>query len=155
MENRLLSIGKVGKQNMIRFCYLPAMLTGPWNLREAMLEHHTGAIDNFNDVQYRTSTQWINCENRDVMEGIAFMKPKHKGAGMGFEYASEDTQGCKAKSRKTTTRYSVWRFYQTKLPEGWATTAQRHRNKNRTFPEGSDGLFRSEGRKLSSPCDVK
>jgi hypothetical protein len=30
----------------------------------------TGAISNFNECQIWTSTQWINCENRDVMEGI-------------------------------------------------------------------------------------
>ena len=34
----------------------------------------TGAIDNFKEVQFWTSTQWINCENRDAMDGIAFMK---------------------------------------------------------------------------------
>jgi hypothetical protein len=47
---------------------------------------YTGAIDNFNDVQYWTSTQWINCENRDVMEEIAFMKAKYKEAGGGFKF---------------------------------------------------------------------
>jgi hypothetical protein len=43
---------------------------------------YTGAIDNFTDVQCWTSTQWINCENRDVLGGIAFMKLKCKEAGM-------------------------------------------------------------------------
>ena len=35
---------------------------------------YTGAISNFNESQFWTSTQWIKCENRDVMEGIVFMK---------------------------------------------------------------------------------
>jgi len=47
---------------------------------------YTGAIDNFNEAQFRTSTQWINCENRDAMEGIVFMKTKFKEAGMAFKY---------------------------------------------------------------------
>jgi len=46
---------------------------------------YTGAISNFNESQFWTSTQWINCENRDVMEGIVFMKKKYKTAGMKFE----------------------------------------------------------------------
>jgi hypothetical protein len=46
---------------------------------------YTGAISNFNESQFWTSTQWINCENRDVMEGIVFMKQKYKTAGMSFE----------------------------------------------------------------------
>ena len=41
---------------------------------------YTGPIDNF-----WTSTQWINCENRDVMESMVFMKVKYKRAGMEFE----------------------------------------------------------------------
>jgi len=46
---------------------------------------YTGAISNFNGCQFWTSTQWINCENRDVMEGIVFMKQKYKEDGMSFK----------------------------------------------------------------------
>jgi hypothetical protein len=46
---------------------------------------YTGAISNFNKSQFWTSTQWINCENRDVMEGIVFMKQKYKEEGMSFK----------------------------------------------------------------------
>jgi hypothetical protein len=46
---------------------------------------YTGAISNFNESQFWTSTQWINCENRDVMEGIVFMKQKYKEEGMSFK----------------------------------------------------------------------
>ena len=45
----------------------------------------TGAISNFNECQFWTSTQWINCENRDKMEGIVFMKQKYKKEGMSFK----------------------------------------------------------------------
>jgi hypothetical protein len=46
---------------------------------------YTGAIDNFNESQFWPATQWINCENRDVMEGIVFMEIKFKEAGMKFK----------------------------------------------------------------------
>jgi hypothetical protein len=42
----------------------------------------TGAISNFNESQFWASTQWINCENRDVMEGIVFMTEVQGG---GYE----------------------------------------------------------------------
>jgi hypothetical protein len=45
----------------------------------------TGAISNFNESQFWASTQWINCENRDVMKGIVFMKQKYKEEGMSFK----------------------------------------------------------------------
>jgi len=47
---------------------------------------YTGPIDNFNNVQSWTSSQWVNCEHRDAMEGTAFMKTKCKEAGRKFEY---------------------------------------------------------------------
>ena len=34
---------------------------------------YTGAIDNFNECEKWTQTEWLNCENKDVMEGIMFM----------------------------------------------------------------------------------
>jgi hypothetical protein len=46
---------------------------------------YTGAIDNFNESQFWTSTQWSSCENRAVMEGTVFMKIKYKEAGMEFK----------------------------------------------------------------------
>ena len=47
---------------------------------------YTGAIDNFSEcVELDTKTQWMTCENKDVMEGIMHMKIKCKNAGMIFE----------------------------------------------------------------------
>ena len=47
---------------------------------------YTGAIDNFSGVQSWTSSQWVNWENRDAMEGTAFiMTTKCKEAGKKFE----------------------------------------------------------------------
>ena len=41
---------------------------------------YTGEIDNFNESQWT-----IKCKNRDVIEGIVFMKIKYKEAGMEFK----------------------------------------------------------------------
>ena len=38
---------------------------------------YTGAIDNSNEAQFWTSTQWVNCENRNAMEGIVLMNTKY------------------------------------------------------------------------------
>ena len=46
---------------------------------------YTGAIDNFNECEKWTQTEWLNCENKDVMEGIMFMKNKYKKAETLFE----------------------------------------------------------------------
>ena len=46
---------------------------------------YTGAIDNFNECEKWTQTEWLNCENKDVMEGIMFMKSKYKKAETLFE----------------------------------------------------------------------
>jgi len=46
---------------------------------------YTGAIDNFNECEKWTQTEWLTCENKDVMEGIMHMKVKYKTAGMVFE----------------------------------------------------------------------
>ena len=48
---------------------------------------YTGAIDKSANVwELDTKTQWMTCENKDVMEGIMHMKIKYKNAGMIFEW---------------------------------------------------------------------
>ena len=46
---------------------------------------YTGAIDNSNECEKWTQTEWLSCKNKDVMEGIMHMKSKYKQAGTIFE----------------------------------------------------------------------
>ena len=46
---------------------------------------YTGAINNFNECERWTQTEWMTCENKDVMEGIMYMKAKYKNAKKKFE----------------------------------------------------------------------
>jgi hypothetical protein len=46
---------------------------------------YTGAINNFNECEKWTQTEWMTCENKDVMEGIMYMKAKYKNAKKKFE----------------------------------------------------------------------
>jgi hypothetical protein len=53
----------------------------------------------FSESQFWTSTQLIKCENRDVMEGIVFMKTKYKEAGDAFTIGGIQNDGLPRKSQ--------------------------------------------------------
>jgi len=46
---------------------------------------YTGAISCFNDVINWTANDWVNCEDRDVMEGILWARKAYKNAGLQFK----------------------------------------------------------------------
>jgi hypothetical protein len=103
---------------------------------------YTGAISNFNESQFWTSTQWIKCENRDVMEGIVFMKQKYKKEGMSFKCFH---------NRGHPERWSPRRFYPdnyTALERVAVLSDESQSVWECTFQGGKDGQSRTKEERL-------
>jgi hypothetical protein len=97
---------------------------------------YTGEIDNFNESQWT-----IKCKNRDVIEGIVFMKIKYKEAGMEFKCFHNRRHPNYGLPRipQISTLQSGLRFFQTKLRNVWEYTRLSLR-RFRISQEGEDGL---------------